>query len=189
MAAQCTMTLTLCMIISWSRDGAIFFVLSHFAMSSLLPCPDSTDAHHPPLGARGLLPQKWRPLPRICAYSLPIVQNIKDKWSVSWRNFPEAVFRVRKWSRRNDRDQMIYCRFSYRILSVFMNKSRHEDSTNQKDVHCLSSLPTLSMARCCCKELREFVLKQKGRCHGRSKFSFLRWKDFHCPAVYDPFQY
>ncbi len=34
----------------------------HLAMSPLLPCPESTDAHCPFLGVRGPLPPKWRPL-------------------------------------------------------------------------------------------------------------------------------
>ncbi len=32
-----------------------------FSTSSLLPCPNSTDAHCPLLGARAPPPQKWRP--------------------------------------------------------------------------------------------------------------------------------
>jgi hypothetical protein len=58
---QCTTTLTLCITASWSRDGAVFCVLSHLAMSSLLHCPDPTAAHYPFLGGRGPLPPKWRP--------------------------------------------------------------------------------------------------------------------------------
>jgi hypothetical protein len=44
-------------------------------MSSLLPCPDLTDAHYPPLGAGAPYPQNGVPSPRIRAYSLPMVQN------------------------------------------------------------------------------------------------------------------
>ncbi len=57
-------TLTLCITASWSRDGAVFCVLGHFAMSSLLHCPDPTAAHYPFLGDRGPLPPKWRPFPQ-----------------------------------------------------------------------------------------------------------------------------
>ncbi len=62
------MTLTLCIISSWSREEVVFLVLSHLATSSLLPCLELTDAHCPFLGALGPLPPKWRPLsqdPRI----------------------------------------------------------------------------------------------------------------------------
>ncbi len=55
-------TLTLCITISWSREGAVFFVLGHLATASLLPCPESTDAHCLFLGVRGPLSPKWRPL-------------------------------------------------------------------------------------------------------------------------------
>jgi hypothetical protein len=62
------MTLTLCITVPRSRDGAVILVLCHLATSSLLPCPDPTDAQYPPLGAQGPLPPRWRPLswdPRI----------------------------------------------------------------------------------------------------------------------------
>jgi hypothetical protein len=55
-------TLTLCITISCNREGAVFCVLGHFAMSSLLPCLGPTDSHCPLLGDRGPLPPKWRPL-------------------------------------------------------------------------------------------------------------------------------
>jgi hypothetical protein len=61
-AAYYTVHTTLTLCISWSGEGAVFFVLGHLAMSSLLPCPESTDAHCPFLGVRGPLPPKWRPL-------------------------------------------------------------------------------------------------------------------------------
>ncbi len=55
-------TLTLCITISWSREGAVFYVLGHLATSSLLPCLGPTDSHCPLLGDRGPLPPKWHPL-------------------------------------------------------------------------------------------------------------------------------
>jgi hypothetical protein len=58
---QCTTTLTLCITASWSRDGAVFCVLGHLAMSSLLHWLDPTAAHYPFLGDRGPLPPKWHP--------------------------------------------------------------------------------------------------------------------------------
>jgi hypothetical protein len=47
MLLLCTVyaTLTLCITISGSHDGAVFCVLGHLAMPSLLHCPESTDAH------------------------------------------------------------------------------------------------------------------------------------------------
>jgi hypothetical protein len=75
-ADRCTMTLTLCMIIPWSRDGVVFLAFGHFAMSSHLPCPGSTDAHCPPLGARGPRPQRGVPSPRVHTHSLSRVQNM-----------------------------------------------------------------------------------------------------------------
>jgi hypothetical protein len=71
-------TLTLCITISWSREGVVFFVLGHLAMSFLLPCPESTDAHCPFLGVLGPYPQSGVPFPRIHAHSLPMVQNITN---------------------------------------------------------------------------------------------------------------
>ncbi len=60
----CTLTLTLCIIASWSRDGVVFFVSSHLVTSSRLPCPSSTNAHWPQLGAPVPPPPKWHPLPQ-----------------------------------------------------------------------------------------------------------------------------
>ncbi len=71
----CTLTLTLCMIVPWSCDGVVFLASTHLATSSLLPCPDSTVAHRPPLGAPVPPPPKWRPSPRVRAHSLSRVQN------------------------------------------------------------------------------------------------------------------
>jgi hypothetical protein len=61
---QCTTTLTLCITASWSPDEAVFCVLGHLAMSSLLHCPDPIAAHYPFLGDRGPLPPKWHPFPQ-----------------------------------------------------------------------------------------------------------------------------
>jgi hypothetical protein len=55
---QCTATLTLCITGSCSHNGAVFCVLGHLAMSSLLHCPESTAAHHPSLEDRGPLPPR-----------------------------------------------------------------------------------------------------------------------------------
>jgi hypothetical protein len=74
-ADGCTMTLTLCMIVPSSRDGVIFLAFGHFAMSSHLRCPDSTDAHCPLLGAQGPRPQRGVPSPRVRAHFLSRVQN------------------------------------------------------------------------------------------------------------------
>ncbi len=60
----CTLTLTLCIIASWSRDEVVVFASWHLVMSSRLPCPNSTDAHWPQLGAPVPPPPKWRPLPQ-----------------------------------------------------------------------------------------------------------------------------
>ncbi len=72
---QCTATLTLCITVSWSRYGAIFCVLGHLAMSSLLHCPEPTAAHYPSLGAEAPYPQSGSPFPRIRAHYFPMVQN------------------------------------------------------------------------------------------------------------------
>jgi hypothetical protein len=56
--------LILCIVVPWSRGGVIFLAFRHLAMSSHLPCPDSTDALCSPLGARPPSPLPiWRPFP------------------------------------------------------------------------------------------------------------------------------
>jgi hypothetical protein len=60
----CTLTLTLCMVASWSRDGAVFLTSCHLIMSSRLPCPSSTDAHWPLLGAPFPPPLGGYPFPQ-----------------------------------------------------------------------------------------------------------------------------
>ncbi len=78
----CTLTLTLCMIVPWSRDGVVFLASTHLVTSSHLPCPDSTDAHRPPLGAQVPPPPKWRPFPqgpRTLPFQGPEQFNIRMK--------------------------------------------------------------------------------------------------------------
>jgi hypothetical protein len=60
----CTLTLTLCMIVSKSRDEVVFLASTHLVTSSHLPFLDSTDAHWPPLGAMVPPPPKWHPFPQ-----------------------------------------------------------------------------------------------------------------------------
>jgi hypothetical protein len=74
----CTLTLTMCMVVLWSRDGVVFLASKHLVTSSHLPCPDSTDAHWPPLGARVPHPYNGIPSYRIRAHSPFRVQNSYD---------------------------------------------------------------------------------------------------------------
>jgi hypothetical protein len=74
-ADRCTMTLTLCMTVPWSRDGVIFFVLR--LLLCLLSSPVQTQltlvvSHWGP-GAP--CPQSGVPFSRVRAHSLSRVQN------------------------------------------------------------------------------------------------------------------
>ncbi len=89
------------LIVPWSRDGAVFLVLNHFAMSSLLPCPDSTDAHHPLWGPGAPYPQNGVPFPRIHAYSLPMVRTNPFKGTVARDFWPRVILDESTYLSRN----------------------------------------------------------------------------------------
>ncbi len=73
--------LTLCMIASRSHEGIVFFESSHLVTSPHLPCPGSTDAHWPQLGALVPLLPKWRPFPQVPC-TLPSQGPEQYQWSL-----------------------------------------------------------------------------------------------------------
>ncbi len=83
---QCTATLTLCITASWSCGRAVFCVLGHLAVSSLLHCPEPTAAHYPSLGDWAPLSPKWHPFsqdpPMLPPHGSEHLVRISSSWKV-----------------------------------------------------------------------------------------------------------